>query len=115
MLKFAYLESNAKLEFINHILADDGYKPISKEVNDQLGACTLSLVCGFRPRVLELTRFIVGLRRSQPRSASRPRRRSSSARSAPPRSRFLSAPRPSSSSRVRPPPSSSFLRPHGSA
>ncbi|GAA5997805.1 uncharacterized protein JCM10292_006826 [Rhodotorula paludigena] len=34
-LKFAYLESNAKLEFVNHILNPDGYTPISKEVNDQ--------------------------------------------------------------------------------
>ncbi|GAA5943599.1 hypothetical protein JCM3775_005822 [Rhodotorula graminis] len=36
MLKFAYLESNAKLEFINHILAPDGHKPISKEANDEV-------------------------------------------------------------------------------
>ncbi|GEM07475.1 hypothetical protein Rt10032_c03g1492 [Rhodotorula toruloides] len=35
-LKFAYLESCAKLEFVNHILDADGYKPVMKEENDQL-------------------------------------------------------------------------------
>ncbi|BGO93871.1 hypothetical protein NBRC10512_006119 [Rhodotorula toruloides] len=35
-LKFAYLESCAKLEFVNHILDADGYKPVLKEENDQL-------------------------------------------------------------------------------
>ncbi|GAA6053063.1 hypothetical protein JCM3770_000366 [Rhodotorula araucariae] len=35
-LKFAYLESNAKLEFINHILDPEGYKPISKEANGEV-------------------------------------------------------------------------------
>lgn len=43
-LKFAYLESCAKLEFVNHILDADGYKPIPKEENDQLGASRLSTV-----------------------------------------------------------------------
>jgi uncharacterized membrane protein YcaP (DUF421 family) len=36
-LKFAYLESNAKLEFVNHILNPEGYQPVVKEAIDELG------------------------------------------------------------------------------
>ncbi|KWU46207.1 hypothetical protein RHOSPDRAFT_32203 [Rhodotorula sp. JG-1b] len=35
-LKFAYLESNAKLEFVNHILNPEGYQPVVKEAIDEL-------------------------------------------------------------------------------
>ncbi|GAA5861877.1 hypothetical protein JCM3774_001336 [Rhodotorula dairenensis] len=37
-LKFAYLESNAKLEFVNHILNPEGYQPVVKEAIDQLAS-----------------------------------------------------------------------------
>ncbi|POY71722.1 hypothetical protein BMF94_5082 [Rhodotorula taiwanensis] len=37
-LKFAYLESNAKLEFVNHILNPEGYQPVVKEAIDELAA-----------------------------------------------------------------------------
>ncbi|GAA5965098.1 hypothetical protein JCM8115_006659 [Rhodotorula mucilaginosa] len=37
-LKFAYLESNAKLEFVNHILNPEGYQPVVKEAIDELAS-----------------------------------------------------------------------------
>ncbi|GAA5860994.1 hypothetical protein JCM8547_008001 [Rhodosporidiobolus lusitaniae] len=35
-LKFAYLETNAKLEFSTHVMNPAGYEPISKEANDEV-------------------------------------------------------------------------------
>ncbi|GAA5970977.1 hypothetical protein JCM11641_004530 [Rhodosporidiobolus odoratus] len=35
-LKFAYLESNAKLEFVNHVMNEQGYQPIAQGDNDEM-------------------------------------------------------------------------------
>ncbi|GAA6012987.1 hypothetical protein JCM10207_008404 [Rhodosporidiobolus poonsookiae] len=41
-LKFAYLESNAKLGFVQHVMNREGYQPISKENNDEITKRRLS-------------------------------------------------------------------------
>ncbi|GAA5906034.1 hypothetical protein JCM6882_003541 [Rhodosporidiobolus microsporus] len=49
-LKFAYLESNAKLEFVNHVMNPEGYQPISKESNDEIAKRRLNSKAGLKQK-----------------------------------------------------------------
>ncbi|GAA5943878.1 hypothetical protein JCM1841_004228 [Sporobolomyces salmonicolor] len=73
-LKFAYLESNARLEFVNHIVLEPEYKTIPKEANDDIAQKRLQAKAELREKKLRCAE-LESLIRAEAQALEEPMRR----------------------------------------